>query len=91
MSGSLRARAAAVNRRTGNPSCRGAKPCYPPHMADPTSAIDRIDRALARIEHAVAARTNENNALAKRHAALRARIAEAVSALDDVIARGDAG
>jgi hypothetical protein len=60
-------------------------------MADPTSATDRIDRALARIERAIAARMRESDALATRHAALRARIAEAVSALDDVIARGDAG
>ncbi|RIA46631.1 hypothetical protein DFR49_1177 [Hephaestia caeni] len=60
-------------------------------MADQPAAIDRIDRAIARIERAVTTRTRQNDTLAKRHAALRARIAEAVQALDDVIAREDRG
>lgn len=48
----------------------------------------RIDAALNRIEHALAARVEAGEALSRRHAALKARMAEAVSALDDVIARG---
>ena len=55
-------------------------------MAEP-SPSDRIDAALARIERAIAARASGADALAKRHAALKARMAEAVAALDDVIAR----
>ena len=53
-----------------------------------SSPADRIDAALARIEKAIAARTAGAEALARRHAALKARMAEAVSALDDVISRG---
>lgn len=56
-------------------------------MANPSPA-DRIDVALARIEAAIAARSAGAEAWAQRHAALKARMAEAVSALDDVIARG---
>jgi hypothetical protein len=54
---------------------------------DPTTALDRIDRALARIEAAAAARTAANTALTRRHETLRTRMAEAVAALDAVIAR----
>jgi hypothetical protein len=53
-----------------------------------SSPAERMDAALARIETAVAARVAGAEALAKRHAALKARMAEAVAALDDVIARG---
>ncbi|MET3760594.1 hypothetical protein [Sphingomonas sp. UYEF23] len=58
-------------------------------MADTSTAstLDRIDRALERIEAAAAARTASTAALQKRHEKLRARMAEAVSALDTVIAR----
>jgi hypothetical protein len=58
-------------------------------MADTTtsSTLDRIDRALERIEAAAAARTASNTALQKRHEKLRTRMAEAVAALDAVIAR----
>ncbi len=56
-------------------------------MTEPSPA-DRIDTALARIEAAIAARTAGAEAMSRRHAALKARMAEAVSALDDVIARG---
>ncbi len=58
---------------------------------DEPTALDRIDGAIARIEAAVAARTRAANALARRHAALKSRMAEAVAALDDVIARGSVG
>jgi hypothetical protein len=53
----------------------------------PTSAVDRIDAAIARIEAQIAHRAEAGEALARRHAALKARMAEAVAALDDVIAR----
>ncbi len=51
------------------------------------SEIDRIDRALARIERAVTANRQANEALARRHGALKSRMAEALTALDEVIAR----
>lgn len=51
------------------------------------SEIDRIDRALARIERALRANRDANQALARRHSALKARMAEAIVALDEVIAR----
>lgn len=60
----------------------------PDTSPDTPSAVDRIDAAIARIENAIAARAAAGDALARRHAALKARMAEAVSALDDVIARG---
>ncbi len=61
-------------------------------MADPsTAALDRIDRALARIETAAAARDTNTAALVRRHETLRTRMAEAVSALDAVIARESEG
>ncbi|MEN2785238.1 hypothetical protein ABC969_02250 [Sphingomonas qilianensis] len=50
--------------------------------------IDRIDAAIARIAAAAARRAQASDALAKRHAALRTRMTEAVAALDEVIARG---
>lgn len=59
-------------------------------MAD-VSPAQRIDAALARIETAITARAEAGEALSRRHAALKARMAEAVTALDDVIARGSAG
>jgi hypothetical protein len=72
----------------GNHSCGNAKPCYPMAMADgDPNEIDRIERALARIERAVTANRQANEALARRHATLKARMAEALTALDEVIAR----
>lgn len=56
-----------------------------------TNAFDRIDHAIGRIEKAVQKNRQAGDALTRRHAALKARMAEAVDALDDVIARGDAG
>ena len=76
--------------------CRQWRACYLACMteispsADP-SATDRVDAAIARIEAAIDARTRAADALATRHAALKARMAEAVAALDDVIARESAG
>lgn len=54
----------------------------------PASAAERIDRAIARIEAASARRKAEADALTERHAALRRSMADAVAALDDVLARG---
>ncbi|MEH3159144.1 MAG: hypothetical protein PGN08_14300 [Sphingomonas taxi] len=59
-----------------------------PKAADEPTAVARIDAAIARIETAIAARAKAGDSLARRHAALKARMAEAVSALDEVIARG---
>ena len=56
-----------------------------------SSATDRIGDALERIEAAIDARDRAGSALSRRHDALKARMAEAVAALDDVIARGQPG
>lgn len=50
------------------------------------SPTDRIERALARIEAASAARAFSTERLKERHAALRARMEEAVESLDALIA-----
>lgn len=59
-------------------------------MVENLPATDRIERAIARIEAAIDARARDAEQLARRHAALKARMAEAVSALDEVIARESA-
>jgi hypothetical protein len=51
------------------------------------SPEDRIEKALARIETAAAARAYATARLSRRHAKLRARIEEAVGSLDALIAR----
>ena len=48
---------------------------------------DRIERALARIEAAATSRAYNVERLARRHAKLRERIAEAMASLDTLIAR----
>jgi hypothetical protein len=58
-------------------------------MSDP-SPVHRIEAAIARIEAATRTHADSREALARRHAALKARMAEAVAALDEVIARGTA-
>ena len=59
-------------------------------MADDAPALlSRIDAALTRIESATARRDKEAQAIRTRHAALKARMSEAVAALDDVLARGN--
>jgi len=57
-------------------------------MAEETSpaAVERIERAIARIEAAVTDREHANAALAERHEALRLRIEDAIRDLDAVIA-----
>ena len=53
-----------------------------PIADDVLSSVERIDRAIARIEQTIRSRAAKEDALARRHAALKARMAEAVSALD---------
>ena len=52
-------------------------------------ALARIEAALARIERATADRDRSVELLRDRHAALRARMADAVAALDAAIARAE--
>lgn len=56
---------------------------------DPAAAMARIDAAISRIEAAARARARAADTLHKRHGALKARIVEAVAALDETLARGD--
>ncbi|MDF7773851.1 hypothetical protein P1X14_01210 [Sphingomonas sp. AOB5] len=51
------------------------------------SSSDRIEKALARIEAAAAARAFSSERIVRRHAALRKRIETAVASLDELIAR----
>lgn len=51
------------------------------------AALDRIDRALARIDAAAQARMTHSQVLARRHETLRTRMAEAIAALDDILQR----
>lgn len=55
-------------------------------MAD-ASPTDRIDAALSRIERAVQARDRSAAELKQRHDALRAKVGEAIAALDALGAR----
>ena len=61
----------------------------PDTLTDP-APVTRIDAAIARIEAAVAARATSAEALSRRHAALKARMVEAVKSLDEVLMRGPA-
>jgi len=98
MRASLRAAGGRVNHRTlrpachgtvTNPPCRVVAACYLRAMAEvsPPTALDRIDRALARIEAAATARDASSKSLVERHETLRNRMAEAIAALDAVIDR----
>lgn len=55
-------------------------------MTDP---VQRIESALARIEAAARQRGTERRDLARRHAQLRERVAEAVAAIDDLSSRSE--
>lgn len=55
--------------------------------ASPPTALDRIDRALARIEAAATLRDTNRATLIARHETLRRRIAEAIAALDAALER----
>jgi len=59
-----------------------------PDEATRARAAVRIDAAITRIEAALAQRARTADVLQRRHAALKARMAEAVTALDEVITRG---
>lgn len=50
-----------------------------------SSPLDRIDRALGRVEAAVARLPKHDPTLADRHAALKAAMADAVAALDTIL------
>ena len=66
----------------------GPAVAYPPAMsqAEPSAAaLARIVAAIARIEAAAAAKADAGAQLERRHAALRARIAEAVAELDALL------
>ena len=52
-----------------------------------TPALDRLDAAIARLERAVATHRSQSAGITRRHAALKAKMSEAVAALDRVIAR----
>ena len=54
---------------------------------DQHPSISRIEAAVARIERATATRAYSTDSLARRHAALRQRMEEAVAVLDELIAR----
>jgi hypothetical protein len=54
-------------------------------------AVARIEAAVARIEKAAVSRAFVADSLARRHATLRARMEEAVAALDELIAREGQG
>ncbi len=55
-------------------------------MADAApSALDRIERALSRIEAAAARRAFDAERLEHRHAALRGKVEQAIAALDALI------
>jgi len=81
-------------------ACRAALSCYrsamadgsPPDEAPPThpaaTGADRIDRALERIEAALAARTGAGDSLAERHAVLRAQMARAIADIDAIVEQG---
>jgi hypothetical protein len=62
-------------------------PALPNRYRMAESPAERIEQALARIEAAAAARAYATARLATRHAKLRARIEEAVTSLDALIAR----
>lgn len=69
--------------------CRRPPDCYLTlTMTDPAPhPSERIEAALARIEAAARKRSEERRDLARRHAQLRERVAEAVAAIDDLSSR----
>lgn len=48
-------------------------------------AATRIDDALARIDRALAARSQAHDRLIERHAVLRARVSDAIDAIDALL------
>jgi hypothetical protein len=61
---------------------------YPPGMDNP--AIARLEAAIGRIERAVETRRTASAAVEQRHATLKARMTEAVTALDQILKQGGA-
>jgi 2-methylisocitrate lyase-like PEP mutase family enzyme len=55
------------------------------------SALDRIDRAIARIEAVVTGQAEADAVLSRRHEALRSRVTQAIAALDTLIDQGSDG
>jgi len=51
-------------------------------------AAERIEQALARIDRAVTARARAHDRLIERHALLRARVSDAIDAIDALLAEG---
>ncbi len=73
--------------RVNTGACGASKACLStPLMAEATSpALDRIERAIARIEAAAAKRAFDADALHRRHATLREKVEDAIEALDALI------
>lgn len=88
MRASLRTHRACVNRRARErrAPCPGPRACYLRHMPEQSrpAALDRIERAIARIEAAAATDAIDREAMTLRHETLRARVGEAIAALDDL-------
>lgn len=82
----------AGGRARQPPGLAGAlKATYPKGMVEAVSpALDRIERALARIEAAAAKRAFDADVLARRHIALREKVEDAVAALDALVERQSA-
>lgn len=54
----------------------------------PADPLARIEAAIARIERAARRRAAAADSLQARHGVLKARMVEAVAALDELLARG---
>lgn len=60
-------------------------------MSQSDTSLERIERALARIEAAAQRRAFAADSIERRHERLRAKVTEAVTALDALIAREAGG
>jgi hypothetical protein len=77
-----------VNRPASSGLAAPIRDAYPGKMTEAaTSPVDRIERALARIEAAAHERFSAEQAMALRHETLRTRMADAIAALDALIER----
>lgn len=83
------AHAFAADRPSGQPGgvAATAMNAIPRWMSDAPPSLDRIERALARIEAAATRRAFAVDAMKRRHEKLRANVSEAIEALDEMIAR----
>ena len=73
-----------TERRNAGVAAPETRP-YPGRMTQ-TSPAARIDAALARIEAAVEAHGHAAADLGRRHAELKRQVADAIAALDDLLA-----